>query len=61
MTPRTWYIVMEGLGVRLGLGLGPGGGRNERQAGAIFVGSRRSLRTRTCTSMHNYIPGLGLG
>ena len=41
MTPRTWYIVREGLGVRLGPGLGPGDGRNERQARAIFVGLRR--------------------
>ena len=36
MTPRTWHIVREGLGVRLGLGLGPGGGRNGRTARAIF-------------------------
>ena len=32
MTPHTWYIVREGLGVRLGLGLGPGGELNERWA-----------------------------
>ena len=31
VTPHTYYIVREGLGVRLGLGLGPGGGRNERE------------------------------
>ena len=60
VTPRTWYIVREGLGVRLGLGLGPGGGRNERQARAIFVGSRRSLRTRN--SMYSWArPGVRLG